>query len=168
MKRILLCLLTVVCCMTTIPFFASAETIQVSANDTQVINSYTEYYDDGSYAEVTVTKDVTDTGMSVMATSYSVTGSKSYTWYDSNGVALWKFTVHGSFTFTPGVSSTCNSASHNAYSYDGAWSCSSASSYASGNKAIGNATFKRKILFVTVDTRNIEVILTCNNNGDLY
>lgn len=65
------------------------------------------------------------------------------------------------------ISQVDNSVSHSYKISDSAWQYDSGSSHKYGNRAIGNGKFIRKILFVTVETRECEVTLTCDNNGNL-
>lgn len=43
----------------------------------------------------------------------------------------------------------------------------SGTSSKSGNKAIGHGELNRKLLFITVETKKCDVVLSCDNNGNL-
>ena len=129
--------------------------------DEQLISQTMEQQADGSYILITVSQKVVSTR------SYRTSGTKTYSGINKDGVVMWQFMVHGSFTFSPGVNSTCTSVSHSYKISDSAWQYDSGSSHKYGNRAIGNGKFIRKILFVTVETRECEVTLTCDNNGNL-
>ncbi len=152
MKKIISILLTmVIVVMLPITAFASEDTS--SSNE----NSYTTYFDDGSYSVTTITESLARSTKS---------GSKTTTVYNSSDEALWKVTVNGSFTYT-GSSVTCTSASHSITIYNDDWYTYSQSSYKSGNKAIANVVMKRKFLGIVVETKEANLTLTCDVNGNL-
>lgn len=66
-----------------------------------------------------------------------------------------------------GKNTVCIDSSYAINITSSSWENSSASSYCSGNQAIGDATFKEKVLFVTMDTRDCHVILSCDKSGNL-
>ena len=105
--------------------------------------------------------------MLTRATTYTKTGSKYYILRNKNGAELWRFTVHGTFSVNSGVSSTCTGVSHSISITEDAWQNESASTSRSGNQAIGDATFIKKLLFITVETKGCHVVLTCDSNGNL-
>lgn len=143
-------------------FSANAETD--NAINGNVISESTEYFLDGSSATIIVTEE---TDLLTRAATYTKTGSKYYILRNKDGNELWRFTVHGTFSVNPGVSSTCTAVSHSISITEDAWQNDTASSYRSGNQAIGDATFIRKLLFITVETRSCHVVLNCDANGNL-
>lgn len=143
---------------------ANAETFEKT--DEQIISQTTEYLEDGSYITITVTV-LEKTDQTARGTAYYKNGSKSYVFYHKDGTESHRFTLSGSFYVNPGVSSSCTKASHSVTITDTAWENDSASSYCSGNQAIGDATFIRKLLGIKVDTESCHVILTCDINGNL-
>lgn len=120
-------------------------------------NTYITYLDDGSYYITTVTES--------MARS-TKSGTKTTTYYNSSDEALWKVTLKGSFTYT-GTTSTCTSASHSVTIYNNAWYIYSQNSYASGNQAIANVVMKKKLLGIVTSTKNVNLTITCDKNGNL-
>ncbi len=166
MKRILICLFAIVCFVMSLPLSAGVQAAPIITNDFQTVSTYTEYYQDG-YAEITVTKKVSKNGILAAGNEYYIIGSKTYTWYDVNGKPLWDFVVIGDFRVIHNEYVVCIAASGAPHSFDKAWSCSSSTAFPEFNIAVGKATFKRKILFVTVDTRKIEVRLYCSKTGQL-
>ena len=80
---------------------------------------------------------------------------------------LFSFTVHGTFSVNSGVSASCTKSSYSYSITNKAWELKSASATRSGNKAIANAEFIKKLVFVTVDTFNANIVLTCDSNGKL-
>lgn len=152
MKKIMSILLVMsILVMFPITAFASEDTS--SANK----NTYTTYFDDGSYYVTTITESLTRSTKS---------GTKTTTHYNSSGEALWKASVNGSFTYT-GSSVTCTSASHSVTIYEDVWYTYSQNSYKSGNKAIANVVMKRKFLGIVVETKEANLTLTCDVNGNL-
>ena len=101
------------------------------------------------------------------ATTRTVSGTKTYSCRNGDGEIMWQFMVHGTFSVVEGVSSTCTAVSHSYNISESSRSYVTGSSSRSGNKAIGHGEFKKKILLITVDTRECDVTLTCSANGVL-
>lgn len=99
--------------------------------------------------------------------TFEKSGSKTYTAKNADKETLFTFTVHATFSVNSGVSATCTKSSYSYTITDNAWEKKSASASRSGNQAIGDAEFIKKLLFITVDTFNAHVVLTCNSNGQL-
>ena len=118
---------------------------------------------DGTYLVITVSQSPDYS----RANTRTVSGTKTHSCKNSDGEILWQFVVHGTFSVTEGVSATCTSASHSYRIVNTDWSYVTGSSSRSGNKAIGHGEFKKKILLITVDSRECDVTLTCNANGVL-
>ena len=114
-----------------------------------------------------VTITISESPVSTYASSFAKNGSKTYALRKSNGEVLWTFTVSGVFTVTSGVSAVCTEATYSYNISNSNWYFKSASTSRSGNKAIGNAAFDRKSLFVVLETQTCEVVLTCDTNGNL-
>lgn len=146
------------------PLTAHAE-ITPDIPNYSVISVTYDYYNDGSYLEI-----ITSVEPSLVAATgpYTRYASKEYTLYNSDRDTLWTFYVYGTFTVNPGVSATCTSTSYSTDIAASNWHLDGASTYASGNQAIGDATFIRKLLFITVETRTAHVVLTCDSNGNCY
>ena len=89
------------------------------------------------------------------------------TYYDADNNALWDFTVYGTFQFIPGSSAGCVSSSYSINIYDSSWENSYASASKSGNQAIGDATFKKKVLNITTNIEDVHLVLTCSAYGTL-
>lgn len=142
---------------------ATPNTTVQSENGT-VVSETVEYFSDGSSCVTTV---IDETPITPYATTFTKTGSKVYTLRNKNGDILWKFTVKGTFSVNSGVSATCTASSYSINIVDTAWENESASASRSGNKAIGKATFVRKVLFVTIESKSCTVTLTCDSNGNL-
>ena len=143
---------------------AAPKSTVVNSNDGIIVSETVEYLPDGSSYVTTV---IDETPITPYATTFTKTGSKVYSARNSDGVIMWQFTVKGTFSVNSGVSATCTASSHSINIVEDAWQNKSASTSRSGNKAIGKATFIKKLLFVTVDTKDIQVTLTCDSNGNL-
>lgn len=122
-----------------------------------------EYFADGSYIVTTITQE----SFLTRAASNTVKGNKSHTYYNSNGSIDWVFTVTGTFSVVSGVSATCTAVSHSTDIRASKWKLVSASSWRSGNQAIGNITIKQTMLGITIQTVERTVTLTCDKYGNL-
>lgn len=129
-----------------------------------VIDETIEYFPNGDYIVSTL---VDETPTVLRAAAYNKTGSKIYTLYNKNGNVLWQFTLKGTFSVNPGVSATCTATSYSINIVDTAWQNDTASTSRSGNQAIGDATFIRKVLLIKVETKSCHTVLTCDKNGNL-
>ena len=105
--------------------------------------------------------------VSARATRYTKTGGKTYTLVGNNGQEQWTFTMEATFIITSGISSTCTSVSHSYQIYNNDWNYVSGSSYKSGNCAYGSAEFNHKLLGIVIETRNCNISLACDVNGNL-
>lgn len=160
-------LLSIVCSFLTLftftvstPVHAMA-TLQVS--NPQIVSEYIETLEDGSYFHVIITEDTS----SISRSTQTISGSKYTTYHDSNGTALWTFTIYGTFQFIPGSSAGCVSSSYSINIYDSNWESSYANASKSGNQAIGDATFKEKAFLITTNIRDVHLVLSCSAYGTL-
>ena len=165
MKRIICIALMIFVLSSLCSIPINADVSSVDKSNERIISETVEYYADGSSAVITIAEKVTK--VSDRATAYSKSGSKTYTMCNSSGNVLWKFTVHGTFSVNTGVSATCTNTSYSTSNIASGWSLKSGSSYASGNKAIGDGTFEHKVLFIVTETKSCHVVLTCDVNGNL-
>ncbi len=136
----------------------------IQRSDSQVVSEYIETLEDGSYFHVIITEEATS---SLSRSTQTISGSKHTTFHDSNGTALWKFTVYGTFQYIPGSSAGCVSSSYSINIYDNSWENSYANASKSGNQAIGDATFKKKVLNITTNIEDVHLVLTCSAYGTL-
>lgn len=165
MKKILVALLSILFIMNTFSQTTNAATPDVLTEDYEIISQETEYFSDGTSMTITISEE--EISSLPRATTYTKSGTKSYTLKNSDGDVLWTFTVKGTFSVNSGVSATCTGTSYSTSNLASGWELDSASTYASSNKAIGDATFKHKTLFITTDTKSCHVTLTCDENGNL-
>lgn len=166
MKKILTFFLTGILAMTML----TTCFISVHAKETgtvlqdTVVSETTEYLPDGSSVTTLV---VDEAAAAACAAAYTKTGSKYSIFRNKDGAELFRLTVNGTFTVNAGVSASCTNVSHSVKITDTAWQNESASSRKSGNQAIASGKFIKKLLFVTVDTQEVAVTLTCDENGNL-
>lgn len=118
----------------------------------------TIYYDDGSYMTVEVI-------YSPLRATWSVTGNKQYTYYESNSVPQWKAVLTGTFAYT-GSSASCTESSVDVTIYNSAWYIGSKLASKSGNTAKASVTMKRTHNDVNA-TVPVSLTLTCDANGNL-
>ena len=124
-----------------------------------IITSYTEYYNDGSYSIFTIIEHPTDLSRSTK------NGSKTCQ-HVVSGSTVWEYTIEASFTYT-GSSSSCTSVSDSYTIYNSNWHLNSRYHWKSGNTAYGSVTMDHKILGVTVDSVTRDISLSCSANGTL-
>ena len=117
------------------------------------------HFEDGSYA-------VIQTLNSGTRAAGSVTGNKTYTYYNSDDVMEWKVVLSGTFTYT-GSSSTCTDSSISINISNSAWYVISQGAGKSGNTANASATIGKTLLGVTVARVPVNLTLTCDANGNL-
>lgn len=148
MKRIFSILLVMIFMLTFLPVAGNA------AEKVEMI-----YFDDGSYMTIEI-------AYSPARATWSVTGNKQYTYYDSSSVSQWKAVLTGTFTYT-GTSSTCTASSVNVTIYDSSWYMISKSASKSGNKATAAVTMGEKADGVTIMKIPVNLTLICDANGNL-
>ena len=137
--------------------FILVSILPVSGNAAEAVE--TVYFDDGSYIIVEVNYSLT-------RETWSVTGNKQYTYYDSDGISKWKAVLTGTFNYT-GSGATCTASSVNVTIYDSSWYTISKSASKSGNRATGSVTMGLKSAGVTVARVPVSLALTCDKNGNL-
>ena len=167
MKRIisfLFCVATLITFVhgTDLTVSAAAPTGSVPGNAMVKVSESTQQVADDLLLVITTYEEV----VSARATRYTKNGSRTYTMINNSGQTLWTFTIEATYTITSGISSTCTSVTHSYQIYNSAWSYVRGSSYKSGNCAYGNAEFNRKLLGIVVETRNCDISLACDVNGN--
>ena len=125
----------------------------------EVVDTETIWYDDGSYMEITVEKSCAR-GASI------VSGSKTYTFYGNDGGTEWKAKLSATFAYSGGWY-TCTTANCDVTIYDNDWYVVSNSTIRSSNNAVTNLTMGRRVLGVTVEKPQYTIKITCDNNGNL-
>ena len=133
--------------------------IELQANELKP--TYTiEYFDDGSYYEITLQEDLN------IFRSSTKNGSKTVTYKSANGTTLWSVTVHGSFSFN-GTSAKCTNSTVSTTCPASTWKITSASSSKSGASASATATAKQYISGKLSQTKTKTVTLQCSSSGKL-
>lgn len=145
----------------TLAVMISCFSMPVHAAEEEIVTStVVEYFDDGSYAVITITEVVNN------SRANTKTGSKTYTHTSANGETQWTYKLTGTFSYT-GSSSTCTAVSDSYTISNDNWHMSSHSCSKSGNKASGTVTMKYKFLGITTDTVTKNLTLTCSATGVL-
>lgn len=116
-------------------------------------------FDDGSYATIEIICSGT-------RLSGSKTGSKTYTYYNSDSVMQWKVTLTGSFTYN-GASSMCTDSDITIDLYNSNCYIVSQVAGKEGNIARGSATIGLRFLGITVEKKSASLTLTCDADGNL-
>ena len=125
-----------------------------NASKTDVI-----YLENGCYISVEITGiDLREAGRKI--------GHKDYIYYNSDGEEQWRATLTGSFTYT-GTSATCTSSSCSVAISDSNWSIVSKTADRSGNSALATVVMEKKFAGVKIYNREVSIMLTCDENGNL-
>ncbi len=132
--------------------------------NSNVVSETIEELNDGYILETTIS--VEESGISTYATK-TVTGTKNASLKNADGDVLWTFTLRGTFSVNTGVSATCTAVSYSTSNIASGWSLDSVSTSKSGNKAMADFVFKHKVLFVTTQTVDKSLTLTCSSDGTL-
>ena len=144
--------------------FAACDIEFVHKNKTEIV-----YLNNGSYITITlIAKDISTLSLtSTDSATFTKAGNKVVTCRDKKGNLEWEYTLFAEFSVVENVSATCTSATYSQTIYASDWSFGNGNATKSGNTAYGVGTFKRKVLFVTVDTANIDISIFCDVNGNL-
>lgn len=166
MKKTLVVILLSISIMSTLvmPLFAYDAETQSSQS---IVNTSTEYIllDDGGYIKIEL---VVSDSPQTRASTFTKTGSKFVTNYDSDDNIIWQYTLTGSFLVESGVSATCTDSTYSTVSNSISWTFSNCSATRSGNEAFGVGTVKRKtLLLFVVETVDIDISIKCDVNGQL-
>ena len=149
MKRMLCAALVLVLLAGVLPFGAFA----TAPRDNTIT------YDDGSYLVISV-------DVSPARAGNTVTGNKTYTYYDSDNNMEWRAKLTASYVFTGG-SYTCTSANCNVTIYADQWYVISNTTNYAGNRATANLTMGKRLLGVTTAKPQYTINLYCDVNGNL-
>jgi len=164
--RILALATALVMMLATVPVSAVQQTTNPpDLDDAELVS--VEYLPDGSYIETHLGEEIqVPGGIQMFASTYTKTGYKVRTGYNSSGSLLWQLYVYGKFSINPGVSVTCIDDWY-ASNYYSPWSQKSISSNHSTTVAVAYAVFVRKFLGITMETADVSVGITCDKNGNL-
>ena len=117
-----------------------------------------EYYEDGSFAIITIQTEYRTRG--------TRSGTKNYSYYNSGNELQWTVTLKASFNYT-GTSANCISSSTTYSVSNSAWQITKATASYSGSTATGEFTAKKYFLNIPVQTVNKTLTLTCSPTGVL-
>lgn len=133
--------------------FILANLLAVPAMAVDNSADYTIYYEDGSYAIVTLNS---------APTRSSTDEIKAYTYYNPLGQRCFTYRLLASFTYD-GMTSRADSADYTVTIHRQGWDISTHSEYVSGNTAYGRATFTGP----NGESRAASLTLTCDKNGNV-
>lgn len=149
--KIFCCILAMLVCMVQ----------PVCATEAQVEETI-EYFENGDYIEtVIVTYPQT---YEVIRTR---TGSKTSTYKNADGEAMWSITVSAEFVYEEGAGSGCKSVTGKAESYNSNWKVTEAVATKSGETASATTTATQYLLLVPIGSIEKTVTLTCDWYGNL-
>lgn len=142
----------------------SVFSISIYAEDEEkLISESVEYLDNGYYVVISLTEN--DTNTLTRGTS-TKSGTKIYTLYNDDDVALVVHKLTATFSYT-GSSSTCTSASVSNTIHNDQWKVPTATASKSGNVATGTFVAKHYVLFIVTQTINTTLKITCSKTGTL-
>ncbi len=166
--RVILIVLALAMLSSTI-YAADPEPVTVRGSNGESIT----YFNDGSTLEVSAAVVVDESAVSSVSSvstassAKTIKSNKDVTYKDANGNVEWVYTLHGTFSYEPGVSSKCTAASYDQTIYEGDWHFSNGSATKSGNTAYGKGTYVLKFFFITAKTCDIDISISCDKNGNL-
>lgn len=148
----LLTIITVIAAMSATAFADTGSTVR---------NIEKEYFPDGSYAVIeTVIEE--SSGISLFATEKSKSGSRTYTYYNSDNKKAWDFTLNGTFSYD-GTTAKATAASTSYNIYVSGWKCSNRKAWTTGATAKGSATFTYNSLM----SKDVTLGLKCSADGTI-
>ncbi|MCH5300490.1 MAG: hypothetical protein J1E56_04150 [Ruminococcus sp.] len=124
-----------------------------------------EYLENGDYIETVISNETNDNATCPLATTKTITKSKTKYYKNSAGTVLWSVTIKGTFTYD-GSTSKCTSCSHSASAPASNWSIKSISSSKSGNSATAKCVATYKGAIISTDY-SMSVTITCSANGTI-
>ena len=154
MKRFICIIFAAMLLLTMFPMSVSADTQEKRI-----------YLEDGSYYTETICS-IPLLAINSILRENTVRHNITRTYNSASGVAQWSFTLSGTFRYD-GTSATCIATSCSTSILQSGWSCSSKSSHAVGNMAVGDVTMVKKLLGITIETRTAHLTLTCDANGNI-
>lgn len=165
MKKIIgvVCLLFVLLISTNQKVSASGNAL---LDDFTLISSETKYFEDGSYIVYETLEQKND--VLLFSSSYTKTGTRNVTKYDSNNKVQWIYTLSAEYWIEEGISVSCTKADYSTTINNSSWSFSNGSASYSGNTAYGKGKFTYKVLWLfPTQNVNIDIQLSCDSYGNL-
>ena len=145
----------------------SAAAASPSQPEYGIVSASIEYYEDGSYTVTTIAQATDAAGAKGQMGTFTRNAHKDVNHYNSSDELQWSYTIYGTFTVQEGVSSVCTSSTFSYSISAGGWSLTAHNNYYAGNTAYGTATFKKKVLFITTNTVDVNAFITCDMNGNI-
>lgn len=124
-----------------------------------------EYFENGDYIETVISDETNNNAIPPLATTKTITKSKTKYYKNSAGTVLWYATIKATFTYN-GSTSKCTSCSHSASAPASSWSIKSISSSKSGNSATAKATATHNFGVTSVDY-SMSVTIKCSADGTI-
>lgn len=156
MKALLLTFIVAIFAVGSIP----ANAVEIPTTQIEI-----EYLENGDYIETVISNETNDNATCPLATTKTITKSKTKYYKNSAGTVLWSVTIKGTFTYD-GSTSKCTSCSHSASAPASSWSIKSVSSSKSGNSATAKVTATQKDGSLSTDY-STSVTITCSANGTI-
>ncbi len=159
-----------VVCLLFVFLISSNQKVSASGNslldDFILVSNETQYLDDGSYIVYETLEQKKD--VILLATSYSKTGTRNVTKYDSNNKVQWVYTLSAEYQIEEGISVRCTKTDYSTTINNSSWSFSNGSTSYSGNTAYGKGKFTYKVLWIfSTQNVNIDIQLSCDSYGNL-
>ena len=163
MKKLFIFLCTLVLSLF---FYIQSASANIIINDTnytelEIISTTKNINNDGSYYVIRIYEEKS------RGDDDLVTDFKIYEYYDSNNTMLWEFRLIAQFEVIPNVSATCVYSNYVNFIYQSEWSFENGESHYSGAYAYASGTFKKKVMFITTNTRNVNLSLYCDIHGNI-
>lgn len=144
-----------------VPTFAlESEATKIDILSLTEVSESIEYFEDGSYLVTTIKSTPTP-----RAEVYSKSAAKEVTLYDEDDEIQWNYFLIGTYTIETGVSCVCTNSTFEYNIYVNKWSLTEHNNWYSGNVAYGTAVFKKKVLFITTSTQNLDGSIACDAYG---
>jgi len=164
MKKLLISIFLLIC-MFTCNLFIEAKELNYAKDCIEVFENII-YLDNGDYIIKTI-KEVNLNSSLQVRSVYTKTGELEVNHYNASDKLLWTYILVGTYQINEGIFCTCISSTYSTEIYKSTWSFSDGNSSYENNYARGLGIFKCKILFVTVQTVDIDVTLYCDVYGNL-
>ena len=88
-------------------------------------------------------------------------------YYSKDGEdVLWRYDLIGDFSINEGVSAICTASRCEYATFDSSWNYSNCRTYIESNIAHGVGTFTEKFLFITTDTVEVNITMSCDIYGN--
>lgn len=159
-----------VVCLLFVLLISTNQKVSASGNelldDFTLISSETKYFEDGSYIVYETLEQKND--VLLFSSSYTKTGTRNVTKYDSNNKVQWIYTLSAEYWIEEGISVSCTKADYSTTINNSSWSFSNGSASYSGNTAYGKGKFTYKVLWLfPTQNVNIDIDLSCDSYGNL-